>query len=305
MTRRRIIKDGRTWALCRRSTRRHYLFNPDQARHIEQAYWYCLAIAANKYGILVHAACLMSTHDHEVVTDTRSELPRFLHLFHLLFARCTKAIRGWPAEVFDKDSTSAVHLRTPEAMIESLAYLISNPVQALATRYAKDWPGAQTLPKDIGNRRIRVKRPDFYFRPGNPNYPDVVELDLHMPAAVQCDYGNELAQERIAQRVREREHQARQVAKRTGRSFVGPRRILRLPHSKRASTHEEFGSLNPRFAVAGNKEAAATALKELRCFNAQYDDALAAWTAGDRTGAFPHGTWWMRVFHGARCGPSP
>ena len=305
MSRRRIIKNGKTWALSRRSTRRHYLFNPDEARHIEQAYWYCLAVAANKHGILVHAACLMSTHAHEVVTDTRSELSRFLQLFHLNFARCTKAIRGWPAEVFDKEETSCVHLRTPEAMIESVAYLIANPVEALAVRYAKDWPGAQTLPRHLGARTIRANRPDFYFRPGNREYPDVVELELHMPAALQCDYGTELARERIAERVRERQHQAWQEAKRKGRSFVGPRRVLKLSHTKRANSYEPFGSLNPRFAVAGNPEAAAEARRELRLFNTQYDDALVAWTAGDRTGVFPEGTWWMRVFHGARCGPGP
>ena len=305
MSRRRIIKDGKVWAVSRRATRRHYLFNPDQARRIEQAYWYCLAIAANKHSILVHAACLMSTHAHEVVTDTRSELSLFLQLFHVNFARCVKALHGWPAEVFDKDSTSGVHLRTPEAMIESLAYLIANPVEALAVRYARDWPGVQTLPQHVGARTIRVQRPDFYFRPCNPDYPDLVELELHMPASLQCDYGTELARERIAQRVREREHQAWEKAKRSGQSFVGPRRVLKFPHSKRASSYEEFGSLNPQFAVAGDKEAAAEAVKELRVFNAQYNDALAAWTAGDRTGVFPHGTWWMRVFHGARCGPAP
>ncbi len=305
MANRRIIKDGKTWALSRRSTRRHFLFNPDEARRIERAYWYCLAVAANKHGILVHAACLMSTHAHEVVTDTRSELSLFLQLFHLNFARCIKAHRSWPGEVFDKDETSAVHLRTPEAIVESLAYLIANPVEAMAVRYARDWPGAQTLPKHIGTRTLRVERPDFYFRPGNPDYPDLIELELHMPVALQCDYGTELAQERIAQRVREREHQSWEEAKRMGHSFVGLGRVLKFAHTKRASSYEEFGSLKPQFASAGNRTAAAEAIKERRLFNAQYDEALAAWTAGDRTAAFPAGTWWMRVFHGARCGPAP
>jgi hypothetical protein len=36
---------------------------------------------------------------------------------------------------------------------------------------------------------------------------------------------------------------------------------------------------------------------------AQYARALRAWTAGDRNACFPVGTWWMRVCHGARCGP--
>lgn len=36
---------------------------------------------------------------------------------------------------------------TPESMVESMAYLMTNPVEAGAVRYAKDWPGAHTLPR--------------------------------------------------------------------------------------------------------------------------------------------------------------
>jgi len=52
---------------------------------MEQVYWYCLAYAAKLHGVLVHAACLMSTHCHEVITDeenlptlpqTQQALPR-------------------------------------------------------------------------------------------------------------------------------------------------------------------------------------------------------------------------------------
>ncbi len=41
----------------------------------------------------------------------------------------------------------------------SAAYAIANPPKAFAVRYAKDWPGAKTLPSDVGRRVIRVKRP--------------------------------------------------------------------------------------------------------------------------------------------------
>ena len=66
MTRRRIIVPGTTWALSRRTTRRYFLLNPDQARELEQCYWYCLGLAAQRFGVLVHAGCLMSTHSHGV-----------------------------------------------------------------------------------------------------------------------------------------------------------------------------------------------------------------------------------------------
>ena len=305
MTRRRIIEPGKTWALSRRTTRRYFLLNPDQARELEQCYWYCLGHAAQTYGVIVHAGCLMSTHSHEVVTDVRGELPRFLQEFHRLLALTTKAVRGWPGEVFDKRSTGQHELPTPEATLEALAYLISNPVEAMAVRYAKDWPGAHTLPRDVGSRIVKAERPSHYFDPKNPDWPEVVELRLEMPTALQLDYGTELAQQRIAERVREREHRGWQESKRTGIAFVGARRVLRQAPTKRARSHEAFGSLNPRFAAAGHRAAASEAVRRLRAFNAQYDKALAAWTSGKRSVLFPAGTWWMRVWHGARCGPAP
>lgn len=305
MTRRRIIEPGTTWALSRRATRRYFLLNPDQAGALEQCYWYCLGLAARRFGVLVHAGCLMSTHSHEVVTDVRGVLPRFLQEFHRLLALTTKALRGWPGEVFDKRSTGQHALLTSEATIEALAYLIANPVEAGAVRYAKDWPGAHTLSRDIGTRVVKVKRPAHYFDPNNADWPEVVELRLEMPAVLELDHGIELAQQRIAERVKEREHRAWQESKRTGIPFAGARRVLRQAHTKRARSSETFGSLNPQFATAGHKGAAAEVVRRLRAFNAQYDKALAAWTAGKRTVRFPAGTWWMHVCHGARCGPAP
>ena len=272
---------------------------------MEQMYWYCLAHAAQLHGVLVHAACLMSTHCHEVITDVHGVYPNFLETLRRNLAMCTKAYRGWPEEVFNKRSTSVHALLTPEAMVESIAYLIANPVAAGAVRYAKDWPGAHTLPGHVGTRVIRVKRPTHYFDPKSAKWPEEIELRLEMPAALELDYGPELARERIAERVRDKQHQAWNEAKRTGIPFVGPRRLLKLAHTKRARSYELFGSLNPQFAAAGNRAAATEAVKRLRAFTAQYARALAAWTAGDRSACFPVGTWWMRVGHGARCGQGP
>ncbi len=272
---------------------------------MNQVYWYCLAYAARLHGVLVHAACLMSTHSHEVITDVRGEYPKFLQTLHRNLALCTKAYRGWPEEVFNKQSSGAHTLLTPEAIVEAIAYLIVNPVEAGAVRYAKDWPGAHTLARHVGRRVIRVKRPKHYFDPNNPKWPEELELRLDMPVALELDYGPELARERIAERVRSKQHQAWNRAKRRGLSFIGPKRVLKLPHTKQAKSHEVFGSLNPQFAAAGNRVAATEAVQRLRAFRAQYAGALAAWTAGDRSACFPLGTWWMRVWHGARCGPAP
>ena len=205
----------------------------------------------------------------------------------------------------DKRSTGQHALPTPEATIEALGYLIANPVEAGAVRFSKDWPGAHTLPRDIRTRVVKVDRPPHYFDPDNTDWPDVLEIELRMPTSLELDYGTELAQQRIAERVREREHRAWQESKRSGIAFMGARRVLRQAHTKRARSYEAFGSPNPQFAAAGHQGAARDAVQRLRAFNAQYDRALAAWSANKRSVCFPVGTWWMRVCHGARCGPGP
>jgi hypothetical protein len=67
---------------------------------------------------------------------------------------------------------------------------------------------------------------------------------LQKPTELECDYGTELPRQRIAERVREREHQGSQASKRTGISFVGPRRVPRRAPTKRGCRYEVFGSLN-------------------------------------------------------------
>jgi putative transposase len=306
MTRRRIVEAGRTTGDDRRTTRRHYLFTPDEAGKMEQIFWYCLGLAAQENDVSIHAATLCSTHPHTVVTDNEGKKPDFRKRFHRLLALCTKDFRGWPEEVFNKSQGGEHELLTPKALVRHIAYVIANPVDGYAVRYAKDWPGAKTLPQDIGRRVIRVPRPDFYLDSTNPQWPTYVEFKLEMPQMLIDHYGSlEKAQEAIAAEVKKLERAALQRAKREGRPFMGARRVLRTKHTKRSSSPEELGSRNPQFAAAGDAEAAAAAIRKIRAFNADYDEALARWTAGDRDVVFPYGTWWMRVHHGVRCHPPP
>lgn len=79
--------------------------------------------------------------------------------------------------------------------------------------------------------------------------------------------------------------------------WLGARRAQRVHHGERASSWETFGGRNPRFAAAGDAEAATRTVERNRKFESDYDSALAGWTSGDRKVAFPPGTWWMRVHH--------
>ncbi|MEM1414329.1 MAG: transposase [Myxococcota bacterium] len=305
MSRRVYVKPGLTWAMERRTTRRHYLLTPDVQGEVTRIAKYLLAYYCQKFGMRLHAVCVMSTHIHYVVTDVRGVRPKFKEEFHRVFALCLKALRGWPEEVWSKAATSERVLLNAEAEAHAIAYAIANPVAAGAVRYHQDWPGLTTRPADLGTRTERVRRPDAFLR-DKERFPEELELTFELPARLAADYGEERARELVARRVELLEQRALEESRRTGIPFLGVRRVLRLSFRKRAKSYEAFGTLNPRFAAAGDRDAAHAFVAMMRAFNAAYDRALALWQAGKRASAlFPAGTWWMVVHHRARVFPGP
>jgi hypothetical protein len=285
-----------TVLITRRSLRRTHLFRPDP--DLSQFYLYVLAVTAQRHGVLVHAAVLMSTHEHLVVTDTRGTLPLFLRELHRLFALGVKVLRKWEGAVWDHERPSVVNLRTPEAVIEKLGYVIANPVAAGLVRYAKDWPGVTTRPDQLGRTRIRAQRPAFYFDERNPLWPQEAELELSMPSV-----GNMTAEEIrsvVANEVAERESQARADARHRGSTFLGADRVRKASPYDRAKSWEPLRGRNPQFAVGKRQsEAFLDAVVALRAFRQAYRAALDGWRSGLRTACFPAGTWVMRVVHAA------
>ncbi|MCG8556200.1 MAG: transposase, partial [Proteobacteria bacterium] len=65
MTQPRYIVPGMTVMVTRRTLRRTHLFRPDP--ELTELYRYCLAVSAQRHGIRLHAAILMSSHHHLVL----------------------------------------------------------------------------------------------------------------------------------------------------------------------------------------------------------------------------------------------
>jgi putative transposase len=106
MTQPRCINPGTTVMVTRRTVCRTHLLRPDP--ELNQHFMYCLAVLAPKYAIQVHAAVVMSTHEHLVLTDTQGILPRFLCEFHRVIALGVQALRDWEGAVWDHEKTSVV-----------------------------------------------------------------------------------------------------------------------------------------------------------------------------------------------------
>ncbi|UJR81200.1 Transposase [Sandaracinus amylolyticus] len=299
VTQPRLIEPGGIYLVTRRTLRRHHLFAPDP--RMNRIFRYALAVAAQRTGVRIHAAVLMSTHEHLVVSDPEGCLPRFIHYLHRHVALATKVLRKWEGAIWDHEPTSVVELRTPHAVAEKIAYAIANPVAAMLVSRAKDWPGVTTRPDEIGTATWSIERPAEYFAADDDNWPPCVQLRLEMPCAAR-DLGmaDDDFRDVIAREVAALESAARASVRARGGTFVGRDRCEKLSPYRRAHSWEPIRGRNPTFAVGrGNHDARIESAERVRAFRLAYRFAFDAWRTRRRDVPFPAGTWLMREQHAA------
>jgi hypothetical protein len=261
-----------------------------------------VAVLAKRHGILVHAVTLMSTHEHLVLTDTRGTLPLFLRELHRMVALMMKVLRKWEGAVWDHERPSVVHLRTPQAVIEKLAYVMANPVAAGLVRRASDWPGVSTRPDELGTASWTVARPELYLDADNPMWPEQATLQLTMPSALELT--DTQVRRAVSDELRALETQALASVRSRGMSIVGAERVRKGSPFKRAKSWEPLRGRNPSFAVGKDQpEAFREAVQALRAFRQAYRAALTQWRNGVRNVLFPSGTWLMQWLHRAAVAP--
>jgi putative transposase len=291
----RRIVPGITSMITRRTLRRTHLLRPDA--ELNNLFLYCLAVCARRHGIAVHAAVLMSTHEHLVVTDTLGRLPRFLHELHRLLALGIKVLRKWEGAVWDHEKTSVVELRTPQAVLEKIAYVIANPVSAGLVQRAHQWPGITTRAEQIGRACWTARKPSFFFNQDSPQWPAVASLRLSTPIV---DIDAARARACVADEVIRLELASMTNLKAKRWRVFGPKVILALSPYGRARGWEPLRARNPTFAVGrAQREAFLDSVKLLRAFRMAHRAAMETWRRGVRDVLFPVGTWMMRFAHGA------
>src|SRR6188768_2684461 len=124
----RQIVPGATYMITRRCTQRQFLLRP--SRRTTRIFHYCLAYAASRTGVLVHAVVVMSNHYHLVITDPLGVLPVFVECLNKLVAKCMNASLGRWENFWASEPASYVRLLDDEAILDKIAYVLCNPVQA-------------------------------------------------------------------------------------------------------------------------------------------------------------------------------
>ena len=301
MTAPRCIRPGKTWFVTRRTTRRFFLLRPDADATLQKLYWYTTALIAQECGIEIHAVQMLSTHIHEVLTDTRGELPRFLQQRNRLLANAIKAHRDWPEEVFARAPASCVALYGNSAILKEIGYTLANCVEAGLVNHPDEWPGVSVSVDEIGGEGFTAVRPEAYFDEENTRWPPSVEVRFTMPPTLVDAYAGR-ASAVLRSAVDSAIGLARRAAAAARRVVRSAASLVRVPHDRRAQSREPFGKRMPNFAAGGDRVQLAVAKRERRTFLDQYRNALERLKEGCRDVLFPHGTWRLHQEFRFECG---
>lgn len=288
----RQVLPGTTYLLTRRCFQRQFLLRPDP--QVNRIFSFCLARATRLFEVQVHAFCVLSNHYHLIATDTRGNLPEFMHWLNEYVAKCVNAKLGRWESFWSPGSYSAVRLGDTQDLLAKMLYVHLNPVEAGLARKVKDWPGARSLPSDMAAPPVSIVRPTGFFRETGP-VPGRVNLEIVLPENLSEQHVRWL-EERIA--AGESVCAARRD--RSGQRFMRRRQVLRQSPYSRPRLSEPRRRLNPRVA-ARDKWRRIELLQRLSLFVQAYRVARHRFLGGERDVEFPRGTYWMRLRCGVLC----
>jgi putative transposase len=292
----RQVVPGASYLVTRRCTQRQFLLRP--SRITSDVFLYVLAVAAARYGVDVHAFCVLSNHYHLVVSDPGANLPAFQQFLDALVARALNASLGRWEAFWAPDTYSAVRLLSPADIVDKAAYVLANPVHAGLVASGSAWPGPWSAPERIGGEALIAKRPKHFFDPKGA-LPD--EAPLRLPVPPGFDSAEQFRSE-LQHALEAREDDARAYYHARG-GFLGIARVLTRKPMRRPGPGEPRRALSPR--VAGrDKWKRIEALARLVDFLRAYRLAWKARRAGTPNVRFPRGTYLLRVLHGVACAES-
>jgi putative transposase len=292
----RAIMPGRCYLITRRCSERRFLMRPD--RETNNAFVYCLALAARKSEVGLVCVGTTSNHYHAVVVDGHARLPEFLEHFHKLFAKHQNCLRGRWEAFWASEQTSAVELVGAEDVLAKMTYAIANPCSSHLVERVHHWPGVESLTAIEQNEPLVASKPTRFFDQDNDDLPDVVQLFFRRAPGFEhlshADY-TELVRAQVTRAVDAAAGERREQ----GINLVGRKAVLRQPWSHSPTTHEPRRRLSPRVACM-NKWARIEALQRNQTFIDLYRAARANHLAG-QDAIFPPGSWWLCRFAGLKC----
>jgi len=282
--------------ITRRCTQRQFLLRPDP--ELDNAFLYCLIVAALRYDVGLLHSTAMSNHHHTTIYDRIGTLCEFMEHFHKLTAKCVNSMRGRWENCWSTEPASAVQLLEGNDVVNKIAYGATNPVKDGLVECVADWPGVNTLDALLEGRELRAHRPAFFRDDGD--MPAEVSITVELPPCLG-DKATFFADVRAQIEKTEARHLV--IRSVLGRTVIGPARILKQSWRASPDSVEPRRLLRPRLA-ARSKWARVEALLRSSQFQRDYQRARSALLEGNPI-PFPAGTYWMRRFAGVEvCSPT-
>lgn len=293
----RPVEKGKTYLLTRRCSQRQFLLKPSAI--VNQVFLYCLAVAADRFDMLIHAVCVLANHYHLVATDQEGRLPEFMHWLDMFVAKCLNAHYGRWESFWAPGSYSAVEAVEEGDILREVVYALNNPVKAGLVACGDDWPGVRSRPGDMYGTSLTVKRPEGFFSK-NGTLPETATLKFALPPSAS-DADAFISD--VTSVLSATEQSVRDSMASEGKRFLGVAAIKKLRHTNTPKSRERRRQLNPRIACR-NRLLRIEALQRLRSFRSAYREAWLQFKEGVRDVLFPAGTYWVVRYAGANCAPA-
>jgi putative transposase len=300
MTQPRRILPHDCLLITRRCANRQFLLRPCPATN--SVFEYCLAEAAERYGIAVIAWMVMSNHYHMVIVDPEARVSEFMGRFHALVAKnLNRHWRRWE-NFWSVEQACVTKLVNEEDVIDKVVYTLTNPVKDKLVKRVEDWPGSSSWKhlRIQPEKLAPILRPKGFFRERGPMIGKV-NLKTKAPTSTAISISNWIAHVRA--QVRDVEVRAENERRATGERVPPRAALTTISPFDTPKTHEPRRKLRPTIACK-NKDDRIAAIREQKAFRAAYRSAWLQWVARIYTVVFPAGTWLMRM-RGALCEPYP
>ena len=286
---------GATVMLTRTVSDRRFLLRPSKV--VNKVFGYCLFAAAQKYGVLVHAVAVLSTHVHLIVTADDEQLSDFNAWLNRAVANCLlEHYRAQYPEVTIETLWSAskpheLTLVNKAAILNKMQYLFSNVVKDLLVHDYRKWPGLCSRPRDMLGGNKAYARPDVYFSESG-RVPDSVSGTFTLPPAFDDEDAEDVVRT-VETLVHQEQERLRKVNH--GKKYLGAKAALRVHPFDSPKNQRPRRKLTPIIAAGGDARALMEAKKAVIGFRRAY---RAAWLLFKKLGsaALPAGT--LKMHHG-------
>ena len=286
MTAPRRTIPGQTYLITRRCSERRLFLKP--IPEINEIVRYGLGLSLERFaGIKLHGYVFMGNHMHLVLTDEDGVLSDFMAYLCAHIARAANRVWGRNEPFWGGGSFHSCELVDQETIFAKLLYVILNPVKARLVEAATAWPGAISLPRQIG-RCQQVPRPTSAYYAGrecSPERPPSVKLALSAPKGFTSKALAELKRSVV-----EGEKEIRTQLEGRKSRFLGKIRILKAKHTDVVGSSRPTNERADPVACGTDPARRREALEEIYAFRRAYREARALWLEGVEDVLFPLGT---------------